>query len=58
MSNSNNKNWKDFVIMLHHLGVKNSSKEIASVVSEVCTPVTWQQVAGVKAGITRSQKEA
>jgi hypothetical protein len=54
---SNNKTWKDFVVMLHDLGVQNTSSEIARVINRSSDEqVSWCQVAGVKSAITRKNK--
>ena len=55
---ANGQNWKEFVVMLCNLGVQNSSKEIASIINRNISgnTVTWQQVAGVRASLTKKSK--
>ena len=54
---SKEKTWKDFVVMLTDLGVKNTSDEIASVINrDGSNNVTRQMVAGVRAGITKKKQ--
>lgn len=55
---ANGQNWKEFVVMLHNLGVQNSSKEIASIINRNISgdSVSWQQVAGVRASLTKKSK--
>lgn len=56
MKNANAKTWKNFVVMLTDLGVKNTSSEIASVINRDGTEnVTPMQVAGVRASITKKR---
>lgn len=54
---SKEKTWKDFVVMLHDLGIQNSSQEIATVINRNNdVKVSWQQVAGVRASVTRKSR--
>jgi radical SAM superfamily enzyme len=54
---ANGKNWKEFVGMLVDLGVQNSSKEIATIINRNNeTQISWQQVAGVRAAITKKSR--
>jgi hypothetical protein len=58
MKMANGQNWKEFVVMLCNLGVQNSSKEIASIINRNITgqSVSWQQVAGVRANLTKKSR--
>lgn len=57
---ANGQTWKEFVVMLCNLGVQNSSKEIASIINRNITTggsaITWQQVAGVRASLTKKSR--
>lgn len=53
---ANGQDWKEFVVMLCDLGVRNSSGEIASIINRNNNlNITERQVAGVRAAATKKR---